>query len=164
MRKLYLVFLFLSPVIYAQILFLLNWVNEELGLKKSEALFFNGPLNVFDVIAIVFAFMSLGIICITYGSILPMGWKLYNPENPDETFFPGFFSAIAFGMILALFGLLIGIIEWIYTGIAEWYLFMPFLVVGEGDGVFNIYIRISSAISPYKERNPKMNLVGYILF
>ena len=99
--------------------------------------------------------MRLGIICITYGSILPMGWKLYNPENPDETFFPGFFSAIAFGMILALFGLLIGIIEWIYTGIAEWYLFMPFLVVGDRTRAFNIYIRISSAISRAKKETLK---------
>ena len=93
-----------------------------------------------------------------------MGWKLYNPENPDETFFPGFFSAIAFGMILALFGLLIGIIEWIYTGIAEWYLFMPFLVVGEGHALLISILEFPPRSRRTKERNPKMNLVGYILF
>ena len=34
-------FLFLSPVMFALILFLLDWINEQLGLKEIEFLFFN---------------------------------------------------------------------------------------------------------------------------
>ena len=96
-------------------------------------------------------------------SFLPIGWKLYNPENPDGSFFKSFFSVIVINLSIAVFGLIVGILAWMYTKMAEWYLFMPFLIVGEGHALYLYFFKVPPRFNHPTERNHKLRLISYIL-
>jgi len=100
---------------------------------------FGGPLTILDTFAFLLGLTALSFILATYGTLLPFARKGYDLQGPSIAF-SRFFLVLAESEIIAIFGLILGILSWMLTHAVNWVLFWPFFAAGEGHMIY-IYVR-----------------------
>ena len=118
----------IAPLLYILIVFMLDRIDT------SNDPQFEPPFNLdlfsnIDLIFIIFIGISILIIFTTYWFVLPQTMKKYQDKGYNESFFT-FFLMFAFNDVIALFGLIIGILSWVINDHADWLKF--FLLMGIG--------------------------------
>ncbi len=128
LTKLFPIVLMIAPFFYILILVLI----DHRGIYHDLIpLVFDGSLTLVDFLAIIFALLTVQVILLTFAVYLPLARKGYDPRKPGEAFFK-FFLALAMSEAIVIFGLILGILAWTYTGVIYWNAFWFFMAIGEG--------------------------------
>ncbi|MHA1732832.1 MAG: hypothetical protein ACTSU5_12875 [Promethearchaeota archaeon] len=126
--------LFVVPVLYFMVLYLLSILKSQDGSISSQ---FGSGIWIGGVAA-CFVLLGVANLILTYSFFLPLFWSKYDPEHPGASF-NGFFLTLTLSASISILGLILGILSWATSGGVYWFLFYPFLVVGQAH-MFYVYL------------------------